>query len=590
MSRRGQLIRRGETIEMPDGRLIQSFSFRHVLFQEVACDRQGAARRTKSHAAVAERLGNIFAAHLALVASALAYHYVHAGLWPQAIRFLRMTARTAMQRFALREASTLLEQAIQLCRNLPTNERGLTELELLEELAHIYLGRFDLRAEAAYQRLTRLAHDVGRVDVEARAMIGLGYFISWTDRDRSLDVMSCALSRSTAVVDPVQRARIRCSAHGWRSWAQGWNAGDADGFEVAIEELRNLGDPVALAASQVEHSLILFPSARYMEATDSVDIGFATLLEHVLDAWVDLSLPLWMIRLGPPWALMSAGRFGDALERFASGFAAFENNGDVRRGATLRLYHAFVFERMHDHQAALNILDDTVARIKEGNISFSPNEVTIELVIRGLAQLGLGQVEIALEHLKAARAEMDARDTLTSWYWRLAGEWGMTDALLLTGDLVEAEACAHKFQERACAIEERSWRALAAEACARVALAAENPMRARTYLAQAWGEIKGYDAALVRWRLYSVDASISDKFADTQSASRHRKSQADELEALAASLPTNHASRDLLLMAQPISSSSAALCPQTSVGEALRSMTDGLPPLLGQNVDARPLA
>ena len=85
---------------------------------------------------------------------------------------------------------------------------------------------------------------------------------------------------------------------------------------------RRAGTPaaneVAVADKLVDHSLILFPAARYVEAIDDVARGFGYLVAHGQEAGVDLSLPLWVTRLGTPWAQMSAGRLGDALAGFAT--------------------------------------------------------------------------------------------------------------------------------------------------------------------------------------------------------------------------------------------------------------------------------
>ncbi len=124
------------------GPRFKRFVFRHRLFQEVAYERQGATLRATRHAAIAYRLEVLFSSDLTLIASGLARHFVQAQLWPQAIRFLRMAARTSMRRFALREAAGMLEQAIGLSRRLPASDQGEVELSLLDEQARIYLGAF----------------------------------------------------------------------------------------------------------------------------------------------------------------------------------------------------------------------------------------------------------------------------------------------------------------------------------------------------------------------------------------------------------------------------------------------------------------
>ncbi|WP_426425571.1 AAA family ATPase [Bradyrhizobium genosp. A] len=552
LARRGQLIQRSDIVEMPDGGLVQTYSFRHALFQEVVYERQGSVRRAAQHAAVAFRLETLFSADLAPMAPSIARHYIQSWRWPQAIHFLRLASRTAMRRFAMREAAALLEQATELSRNLPAAECKGVELDLLDELTKVYLGAFDKRAFEAYGRLYELARDVGRVDVEVRALLGLGYITSTINSDRCLEIMSQALARSADIADPVQRGRVRCVAHGWRNWILGGSPAEAAGFEAAINDLSRLGNPLVLAASEFDRGLILLPAARYTDAIETVSRNLAILAEHALEAQVDIGFPLWTSRLGIPWGLMSLGRFGEAISMSESACAAIEANGDIIRSATLRLYRAFMYEQMHDHQTALTVLDEAVALIANNGLEFPTNEVKVELVIRGLANLGLGRLEVAFKNLTAARADMDARNTLTSWYWRVVAKWGMTDAHLVAGELDAAEVCAKAFLERACTMEERSWQGLAAESCARVELALGRPSSAAKYLAQAWSQIEGYEAGLVRWRLHSVGATISDLTGESLVAARHRKAQAEELDALAASLPLGHAGRATLRAAQPL--------------------------------------
>lgn len=547
MCRRGQLIRRQDMVTLPGGRRTQSYGFRHALFREVAYDRQGALRRAGAHAEVGRRLTDIHVADLPSVAPSLARHFEQAGYWPESIHFLRISARTTMQRFAHREAATLLEQAIAFSRNLPDGDRVPAELGALEELATIDLGVFDPRAVATYERLSRLAHDHDLVDVEARGLIGMAYALSWTDSDRSLDMMRQALELSVEIQDPVQRARVRCSAQGWLSYIQGWNAADAAGVRTEMETLRDLGDPIAFHLSLVYYSLMHFSAARYGEAIDMVDTGFSFLVAHAQEAHVDLGVPLWIYRLGTAWCQMSAGRLGEALEGFSRGTLAYEANGDLGRSVTLRIYHAFLHVWLHDHQAALDLLDDTLSRVGAGGGKLSPNDARVERIVRGLAELGRGEVALALEHLTLAEVEMRDRNTLSSWYWRLALSWGLTDTHLARGDIPSASVCAERFLEQALATEERNWRALAGDACAHVALLQGDGLAAREYLRRAWEDILGYDAPLARCRLLATEARVSELLEEPDAAARHTASRTATLKGLAATLPDGHPGRHTLL-------------------------------------------
>jgi DNA-binding winged helix-turn-helix (wHTH) protein len=553
LCRRGQLIRRGDIVKLPSGQAAQTYRFSHALFREAVLDRQGAVHRSSAHLAIARHLAQVHANDLAVVAPSLAGHYLEAGDWMEAIRFLRLSSRTAMQRFAHREAALLLERALDASRNLAIQTSDETQLGVLEELGRIYLGMFDYRTGETYDRLSQLARKLGNVEVEARALCGLGYVVSWEKGGQCLAIFSQALEKSADIVDPVQRARVRCKAHGWRNWIQGWNADDAEGLDVALTLLKQLDDPIALHASLVDHSLVLFPAARYLEAIEDITRGFEFLVAHGQEPDVDISLPLWMARLGIPWAKMSAGLLGEAFTDFTIGFATFEANGEFARSATLRMYLAFFQERLHDYKAAIATLDEVEALLAKSGARLDPSEAMIAVVVRGLAELGLGNTAVALGQFTEAEAEMAERYTLTNWYWRLALAWGKTEALLATGDLEGAALSGERFLENACAIEERSWRGFAAEACARVALAQGDNQQAREKLTQAWAEIDGYLTPLMRWRLHAVEVHLAEEITgDYQAADYHRQSWASEMTGLVATLPDRHPGRATLLSARPL--------------------------------------
>jgi hypothetical protein len=83
----------------------------------------------------------LFAERLSDVAPDLADHFEKSADWPRAIRYLRLAADRADRRYAHREATVLLQQALGLASRLPELDRAATEAEILEKLATIYVER-----------------------------------------------------------------------------------------------------------------------------------------------------------------------------------------------------------------------------------------------------------------------------------------------------------------------------------------------------------------------------------------------------------------------------------------------------------------
>ncbi len=553
LSKTTALVRRAGFAILPSGRKIQRYAFRHMIYREVVYERQSATRRAAAHLAIGKGLEEIFAGDLSAGASALARNFLAAEQWCKAITYMRLVAKSAMRRFSAREAASTLEQALALTCKQPADKRTDTEVELLEDLAQIYAGSLDARALETYARLAQAAERAGRLDVECRALLGLGYTLGWTDFDRSMETLSEAVAKCAALDDPIARARIRTFGHGWRSCAAGWSEPDAQACESALEEIRASGDVVALNASYVDQSLIVFTSSRYEEAHDLIGSCFDVLVANAVDRRVDISLPLWILRLERPWALLYAGKLGKSLRLFQSGVASFLDNGDMGRAATLQFYEGLCHVHLQDHAGALALCDRALEFCdSHGTLRLSPNEQQIEMVVRGLAELGAGRIDRAIDLLTSARDVMNRRRTLMTWHWRLALEWGMADACLAAGLLDEARRHASVFYDLAYAIRERTWRALASETAARIALRVGDLDAVSERLRDAWNETEAGELPLVEWRLHAVEARRLERIGLRGEAENRKFAWTKALQKLVETLPSDHVGRVALRDAQPI--------------------------------------
>jgi DNA-binding winged helix-turn-helix (wHTH) protein len=534
--RRTTFIRRGDVQTVAGGRTVQSYEFRHSLFRLVVYDRQIRSRRAMRHARVADRLVAIFEAD-GSISSEAARHYLAAERWSDAVDHLQRVSRNVMQRFSNREAATALERALSLVQHLPKGERDLRHVELLEDLARVYVGALDSRAAAVYERLAHAAERVTREDILCRALLGRAFALAWTDCEASMPIWQEAIVRSATLKDPIARARIRTAAHGWRNWAAGWSADDAAGCEAALGELRRIGDVASINASLVDFTLVLFPSARYVEAYDTITNCFAYLTEKGLDQRVDISLPLWIWRLGRPWSLMCAGRLGEALLLFDAGIEGFLANGEVGRAATLQFYKAFCCFHAGQHNEALRLCQQARNSFgKTGGKALSPNEEFIGAVSEGLANLGAGKLAEAKHLLEVAQQLVSAKRTLSTWHWRMVLEWGLTDVALALGQVDDAAEHARALRSHALATQETTWRVLAYEGSARAAVQLDDLVAARKYLTLGWQEAADADVPLARWRLDRVQGLWFAAQGEVEKAAYHAKKAKGGLQSIVSSL------------------------------------------------------
>ena len=552
LARTTRLIRRADALSLPDGRRVQSYAFSHMILRDVAYERQGASQRTAAHAAVAAEIESIYQQDPAPVASALARHFLEAQDSVSAVRYLRLAARVALGRFAPREAAAALEQALGAAQSYPLAARAAIEVEIKEELAPIYGGSLDPRAPQLFAQLVSDAARVGRIDIQCWALVGQAVTAGWSDWSLSLEPFGEALVLSERLTDAAERARIRTHAHAWCSWGAGWDPVHAAGCEAAVAELRRLGEPVALAEGLANYAKVLLSSSRYMEAYETIASSVEVLALRARDSRADLSLPYWHMRLGMPWCLLLAGRFGQSFELSKVGVKALIGNAEFGRAATLQLYDALGHILAQDFATAAALVEEAVGFCTgAGSAVLTPNEKQMEMAVRGLTALGQGKPAAAMGWLERAGQEVGKR-TLSSWYWGMVIEWAMTDACLAAGQLDAARAHASHLHDLAHRTQERTWRAMACEAGARVALADGDVAGADARLHEGWEETRPGPLPQAEWRLHAVEAVVRLASGDPDRAARHRQASAEGLAALAQTLPEGHLGRETLKSARPV--------------------------------------
>jgi DNA-binding winged helix-turn-helix (wHTH) protein len=202
ISRRYRIVRPQGTLQFPDGTFAHMYEFAHALYREAFYRRQSPGRRAKLHLSIGERLEAMFADRLSDMVPRLARHFENGCDWRRAVKYFRLVAETAGQRYAPEEATRILRHALDLCEKMPEIERAENETEILEKLAAIYVVSFhDMSAVEIYEALRAKAAYYGLLDVELRALVGMAYPLSWSNAQRSLEMIERALQLGTRQTD-----------------------------------------------------------------------------------------------------------------------------------------------------------------------------------------------------------------------------------------------------------------------------------------------------------------------------------------------------------------------------------------------------
>ena len=177
LARRQSLVRAVDVQQWPDGSLAQRYTFVHALYREVCYGRQAPGRRATLHRRLGVYLEGLFASQLQDVAAEVAHHFEAGAEWARAIQYLRLTADTAGQRYAYREAATTLQHALALVPHLPEapvrTQHALTLYSALGAALMMTTGQAAPEVEHAYTQAYALCQQGGETPELVPVLYGL---------------------------------------------------------------------------------------------------------------------------------------------------------------------------------------------------------------------------------------------------------------------------------------------------------------------------------------------------------------------------------------------------------------------------------
>jgi DNA-binding winged helix-turn-helix (wHTH) protein/tetratricopeptide (TPR) repeat protein len=558
LSRRHNIVRWMGTCSLPDGSRAERYEFVHALYRQVLYDRQLQGRRAKLHRLIGERLATVYAQDIEEVVPKLAYHFEQAAEWPRAIEYLQRAADIAGRRYAHQQADSMLTRALELVDNLSEAQRMRTEPQLLAMLAAHRWAAWDVRAIETLERLVARAARYGLIDLQARALIDLSFFLSLISGERCLEAAQRALRLSTQQ-DQAMGTRTRTACAFRRLSVSGWNAQDALEFREGLAELGERHGLPPSVSDLVDDSFIRWSSGEYREGRRLALEVRAKLLE--LGASPNSRIEYEISGALAPSNLMFLGEWGDALKEYATAIAWAEKNANYHYLQWLRAQQACLHLHAMDFKGTLAICESALALARNSALRPAPGwaigyprHVRNALICSALASAALGDYARAFEDFSRASSDMDRQGVFFDWYWRMPLAGGITELWLATGDRSRAQLEAGRFLEISLATVDRYWQGLAWEVNSRVALANTDLPRARDCIAKALATVQGFEVPLAIWRVHATAARIDEESGDLEAARSHREMSRVTILRLANSLPEQEPLRESFLSAPAVAS------------------------------------
>ncbi|MGH7310101.1 MAG: AAA family ATPase [Candidatus Rokuibacteriota bacterium] len=187
------------------------YAFKHALTQQVAYGTLSPPEQRDMHRQIGEAIEVLYADRLPEQSGLLAHHYSRAEEWPKALRYLLAAAARATATFAVREALSLYDEALEAARRQPGEADPVTIMAIHEAKAalHVVVSDFEQsRVEAG--RLVELAGAAGDRPRQAAALAALAWASMWA---RDLDGATAYASQAIDVAEPVRAESALARSH-----------------------------------------------------------------------------------------------------------------------------------------------------------------------------------------------------------------------------------------------------------------------------------------------------------------------------------------------------------------------------------------
>jgi predicted ATPase len=183
LARRGQFLKATGHAQWPDGTVALRCGFVHGLYQEIAYDGIGVARRARWHQRIGERVEAAHGDRTAAIATELAMHFERGRDYHRAVRYLRSAGENALLRSAYRETIAHLTRALGLLGDLPqTREVLIDAVETRIALAPALIalqGAGSEEVEDLYLRARDLVDQLGDESPRFAVLWGL-WFVDYS--------------------------------------------------------------------------------------------------------------------------------------------------------------------------------------------------------------------------------------------------------------------------------------------------------------------------------------------------------------------------------------------------------------------------
>lgn len=522
--RKDHIFVRSGASEWPDGTYSGSYSFRHILYQNVIYRQLAPGQRAQTHKRLGKRLEEAYAGRTSQIASVLALHFEKGRDFPCALRYLGQAAESSTKRLGHAEAASYLTRALGILDRFDAADQFATRIALLRQRSRALRSCGDLAASVRdLKEMIACAEQAGEVRQQVNGLMAVSTLCLRVDRRACLQAAEDVLARSHALEDDTFKALVQGSSASVNLYLNGWREQDATLCTKAMELTAGTDNYGILMRRYGIEGILDCWRSQYQECRRCGTEG-KRLARAVGDIYTFV-----LFNVLESIALIHLGEWRELQREITAGLELAIKNANDPGSALCRLTLAWLHVEAMDFDGARKLcesVDDSLL-IEDQSTYFHKRAVLAK------AFVGLNDALRARKQFDDIQRRMDEHGievefTAATQVYHCLGEY-----CLLIGDIAQARKWANQLQDYVAPAPDLNHLAQAYGLLARIALALRESEEALAHLSRALQIVDNADFPLAAWRVYHAAAEIFAQIGEPEKSACYRIRFVDVLRRLA---------------------------------------------------------
>jgi DNA-binding winged helix-turn-helix (wHTH) protein/tetratricopeptide (TPR) repeat protein len=522
--RKDHILVRSGICEWPDGTYSGSYSFRHILYQNVIYQDLSPGHRAQTHKRLGKRLEEAYAGRTFEMAPVLALHFEQGRDFPSALRYLGEAAESLTKRLGHAEAASYLTKALGILDRFDATDKFATRIALLRQRSLALRSCGDLAGSVRdLKELIDCARQFGKLQQEISGLLAVSQFCLYTDRRVCIQAADDALARSQALEDGAFKVLAQGAIASINLSLKGWQEQDAALCARAMELSASARDHGTLIRNRVMEGILGYWRSRYQECRRSSAQG-KRLAREAGDIYV-----FALLNVLESTALIDLGEWRELQRETTAALELAEKNANEPASALCRLTLAWLHVEAMDFDGARALCD----RIDDHILKEDQRAYFFHRAVLAKAFMGLGEPQQVGKQFDDIWRRMDEADVPLDFAISMQVHHCLGEYCLLIGDIAQARKWAMALHDYVAPPPDHNHLAQAHGLLAQIAFASGDTADALAHLSRSLQIVDNADFPLASWRVYNAAAEILARCGQADKAATYRVRFVETLRRLA---------------------------------------------------------